>query len=71
MDVIYNTFVAGKTHTLMANDGITQDVINKVFDHIHGDRKHEFKVIQIKDLLTIKTLSSLSYSYFNISIFTE
>ena len=51
-------FVAGKTHTLMANDGITHDVINKVFDHIHGDLKYEFKVIQVKDILTVITSST-------------
>ncbi len=38
------SILVGKTHTLMAPDGITHDIINKVFERTHSDVNHEFKV---------------------------
>ena len=34
----------GKTYTLMAPDGITHDIINKMFHKMDSDLNHQFKV---------------------------
>ena len=37
-------FIAGKTYSLMANDGITANMVNKLFAKISRDRDHTSKV---------------------------
>lgn len=37
-------FIAGKTYSLMANDGITVNMVNKLFAKISRDRDHTCKV---------------------------
>ena len=40
-------FLTGKTHTLMAPDGIAQSIIQKVFDQIQTDGGNDYKVSNI------------------------
>ncbi|XP_065071164.1 kinesin heavy chain-like [Rhopilema esculentum] len=62
--IAYGQTGTGKTHTLMAADGITHDIIHRVFNSINSDTKHNFKVSasylqiyqeKIHDLLTNNT----------------
>lgn len=38
------SFLLGKTHTLMSNDGISVHVVEKLFKRIHLDKYHDYKV---------------------------
>ena len=45
-DVISLSLISGKTHTLMAPDGITAGVIERCFKRITLDDRHDYKVQQ-------------------------
>lgn len=44
--VIFLQHISGKTHTLMAPDGITAGVIERCFKRITQDERHDYKVQQ-------------------------
>lgn len=43
-DAMRLSIISGKTHTLMAPDGITAGVIERCFKKITQDERHEYKV---------------------------
>lgn len=46
-DIIFLSFISGKTYTLMAPDGITAGVIERCFKRITQDDRHDYKVQQL------------------------
>ena len=50
-DVMHLSIILGKTHTLMAPDGITAGVIERCFKRITQDDHHDYKVHAV-DLIT-------------------
>lgn len=44
--VVFLSLISGKTHTLMAPDGITAGVIERCFKRITQDGRHDYKVQQ-------------------------